>query len=196
MENVLGFIDFLCCKPYSIFSGIQAVLGQKVLTTYHYHHPHQCPCLEHLENNIFQILQKSSEYSKVSSPRLLFCSVYAFIAILNVLTIFNQCTFIFKNSDLCKAKDSDACLKASGKNWAKYTCSSSTKWCTSWAKDMKRCCPESCKSGSFFESDCEKDGGKGICIYPNEAQPDETPCKKGKDDFIVLIVISLNSVSQ
>ena len=91
---------------------------------------------------------------------------------------------------MCKAKDSDACLKASGKNWLKYTCSRSTKWCKSWGKDMKRCCPESCRSGAFFESDCEKDGGKGKCIYPNEAQPDETPCKKGKDDFIALIVIS------
>ena len=114
---------------------------------------------------------------------------------MTVLTIFIQYAFISKNSDLCKAKDSDACLKASGKNWAKYTCSSSTKWCTEWAKDMKRCCPESCETESFSESDCKEDGGKGSCTYPNEAQPDETQCKKGKDDFIVLIVISLHSLS-
>ena len=61
---------------------------------------------------------------------------------------------------------------------------------------MKRCCPESCETESFSESDCNEDGGKGNCKYPNEAQPDETQCKKGKDDFIVLIVISLHSVSQ
>ena len=96
--------------------------------------------------------------------------------------------------NLCKAKDSDACLKASGENWSKYTCSKSTKWCKSWGKDMKRCCPESCETESFSESDCKEDGGKGNCKYPNEAQPDETQCKKGKDDFIVLIVISLHSL--
>ena len=82
---------------------------------------------------------------------------------------------------MCKAKDSDACLKASGKNWAGYTCSKSTKWCTSWAKDMKRCCPNACGvTGSFSESDCKAVGGKGSCIYPNEAQPDETQCNKGE----------------
>ena len=114
-----------------------------------------------------------------------------------MLTILFQYTFISKKSDLCKAKDSDACLKASGKNWAKYTCSSSTKWCTEWAKDMKRCCPESCGfDGSFSESDCKNVGGKGSCIYPNKAQPDETQCNKGEADSINLIGISLHCLGQ
>ena len=112
---------------------------------------------------------------------------------MTVLTIFIQYTFIFKNSDLCKAKDSDACLKASGKNWAKYTCSSSTKWCTEWAKDMKRCCPYACGViGSFSESDCKAVDGKGSCIYPNEAQPDETQCNKGEAYYITIIDILLH----
>ena len=116
---------------------------------------------------------------------------------MTVLTIFIQYTFISKNSDLCKAKDSDACLKASGKNWAKYTCSSSTKWCTSWAKDMKRCCPESCRvTGSFFESDCKDVGGKGSCIYPNEAQPDETQCDKGEAISITITSNCLGLISE
>ena len=110
-----------------------------------------------------------------------------------MLTIFIQYTFISKNSDLCKAKDSDACLKASGKNWAKYTCSSSTKWCTTWAKDMFRCCPESCRvTGSFSESDCKDVGGQGSCIYPNEAQPDETQCNKSEAYYITISDISLH----
>ena len=109
-----------------------------------------------------------------------------------MVTIFIQYTFIFKNSDLCKAKDSDACLKSAGTNWSKYTCSSSTKWCTSWAKDMKRCCPESCVvTGTFSESACKEAAGKGSCIYPNEAQPDETKCDKGKSNFIAGILLKI-----
>jgi len=93
--------------------------------------------------------------------------------------------------DLCKAKDSDACLKASGNSWGTYTCSSSTKWCTSWAKDMKRCCPYACGvTGSFSESDCNDVAGKGSCIYPNEAQPDETQCNEGKAISITIIDVA------
>ena len=93
---------------------------------------------------------------------------------------------------MCKAKDSDTCLKASGKNWSTYTCSSSTKWCTSWAKDMKRCCPESCGvTGSFSESDCKDVGGKGSCKYPNEAQCNEVKVNKGEVDSMTIIDIPL-----
>ena len=112
-----------------------------------------------------------------------------------MLSIFISYRFISKNSDLFQAKDSDACLKASGTNWAKYKCSSSTKWCTSWAKDMHRCCPESCGvSGSFSESDCKESGGKGSCIYPNEAQPEKTKCDSDEDegDSVTIIDISLH----
>ena len=96
---------------------------------------------------------------------------------------------------MCKAKDSDTCLKAAGTNWSKYTCSSSTKWCTSWAKDMKRCCPESCGvTGIFTESHCKEFGGKGSCIYPNEAQPDETQCNRGKANSIASIILTVFSI--
>ena len=86
---------------------------------------------------------------------------------------------------MCKPKDSDACLEAAGSNWKGYTCRHSTQWCTSWGKDMKRCCPESCEvTWAFYESTCRNDKGKGDCKYPNEAQPDETQCAKGRANFI------------
>ena len=66
-------------------------------------------------------------------------------------------------------KDNDACLqKAVG--WGKaYTCSTSTIFCESYGKDMKRCCPESCGSGVFTEEDCENYNGLGNCDYQNWA---------------------------
>ena len=39
-----------------------------------------------------------------------------------------------------------------------------------YAKDMKRCCPDSCGTGALSEEECYALGGWGNCIYPNEAQ--------------------------
>ena len=97
----------------------------------------------------------------------------------------------------CHPKDSDACLQASA-NWdTSYTCADSNKYCESWGKDMKRCCPESCNirdlvtieeflSGTileFTEEDCNKFPGFGCCTYPNEAQ-----CPRGKLLNVLLIL--------
>ena len=89
----------------------------------------------------------------------------------------------------CIVKDDDACLQNGVKGYAypyrykdrdvsKYpeiTCESKKEWCTkTWkiAKDMHRCCPVTCKSGSLTELECYqiKSSRLGRCIYPNEAQ--------------------------
>ena len=70
-------------------------------------------------------------------------------------------------------KDSDTCLQTSP-GWSDYyICNSteSTKYCNMmYAKDMKRCCPDSCGTGALSEEECYALGGWGNCIYPNEAQ--------------------------
>ena len=49
-----------------------------------------------------------------------------------------------------------------------------SKLCNGWAKDTRRCCPQSCRNKKpFTKSLCEASGGKGTCIYPNEAQCSE-----------------------
>ena len=83
------------------------------------------------------------------------------------------------NIEACEPKDSDVCLWESGR-WMYYeTCAKSTKKCNHkwWEKDMRRCCPESCGTGSFTEEDCVAFEDKGIspgttsqCRYPNQAQ--------------------------
>ena len=70
----------------------------------------------------------------------------------------------------CKPKDDDRCLQTSPEWGNSYKCSSSTQYCYSYEKDMKRCCPHSCNTGIFTEDDCNSSIGSGTCIYPNEAQ--------------------------
>jgi len=66
--------------------------------------------------------------------------------------------------------DNDLCLQESP-NWgSSCTCSNSIGYCISWAKDMKRCCPDSCGTGRFTESQCLAHSGDGTCTYPNGAQ--------------------------
>ena len=66
--------------------------------------------------------------------------------------------------------DSDSCLQSTPGWGSIYTCASSTSWCNMYAKDMKRCCPESCNSGPLTEVECNSLNGNGNCIYPNDAQ--------------------------
>merc|ERR1711963_249117 len=86
----------------------------------------------------------------------------------------------------CQPKDSDACLQASP-GWSTYVCSSSSSigYCTSWGKDMRRCCPESCATGIFTEQACNQFPGQGTCTYPNEAQcpVDEIGWKEFADNW-------------
>ena len=67
-------------------------------------------------------------------------------------------------------RDSDACLQGSSGWDSSYFCASSSSYCTSWAKDVRRCCPTSCGSGALTEDACNALSGSGSCIYPNEAQ--------------------------
>ena len=78
----------------------------------------------------------------------------------------------------CEPKDSDVCLQESPR-WQVYdTCAKSAKkkYCKHnfYEKDMRRCCPESCGTGSFTEEDCvafeDKGASIGTCRYPNLAQ--------------------------
>ena len=72
---------------------------------------------------------------------------------------------------VCKTKDSDSCLQKSP-GWSKsYTCENSRGYCTTWSKDLKRCCPKACKNTEpFTEYECRVTKGKGSCTYPNDAQ--------------------------
>ena len=86
-------------------------------------------------------------------------------------------------------KDSDECLRKSSWDWGPdSSCRTSAKHCDTWAKDMKRCCPETCKvADKFTNSDCQKLGVdiKGRCKYPFKTEPHE--CKtseiKGKSQL-------------
>ena len=76
----------------------------------------------------------------------------------------------------CQPRDSDECLKTSP-NWnSDRTCKNAfadnPEWCITWARDVRRCCPETCGTGSFTEEDCAlwTSGEGGDCIYPNHAQ--------------------------
>ena len=70
----------------------------------------------------------------------------------------------------CTPKDSDTCLTTSP-GWGSYVCSNADGYCDSWSKDVRRCCPESCKNTmAFTESICNDSNGKGHCTYPNDAQ--------------------------
>ena len=73
-------------------------------------------------------------------------------------------------TDTCIPKDSNECLQSSPDWGAAYNCANSVTYCSSYGKDMRRCCPDSCNTGTFTEQDCISFGGSGRCIYPNDAQ--------------------------
>ena len=76
----------------------------------------------------------------------------------------------FSQLGSCRPKDSDTCLQNSD-GWSTWSsCKWRTEYCTSWGKDMRRCCPESCGTGAFTEIDCKDFSGSGTCSYPNDAQ--------------------------
>merc|ERR1719337_548086 len=70
----------------------------------------------------------------------------------------------------CVPKDSDSCLQASDSRFATETCESAARYCSSYRKDLNRCCPETCGTGALSKWQCEANGGAGTCTYPNEAQ--------------------------
>ena len=96
-------------------------------------------------------------------------SIFKSTTISKIIFQFDELTIIISKLDGCQAEDSDSCLQSSP-GWGTYNCASSTIYCDSYAKDMKRCCPESCNSGVLTEDDCNGLSGYGTCIYPNDAQ--------------------------
>ena len=72
------------------------------------------------------------------------------------------------------SKDSDMCLQHS-EGWdRKHTCANSKNKCETNEKDMKRCCPETCKNPTNFTKEiCEASGKEGTCKYPFHAKADE-----------------------
>ena len=77
-------------------------------------------------------------------------------------------------------KDSDTCLQTSDTStWDGYDCSGSLWYCELWDKDMRRCCPETCKNSEpFTEIKCNQSNEKGTCLYPFFSLPDE--CYQGR----------------
>ena len=68
-------------------------------------------------------------------------------------------------------QDSDSCLSDSPGWYGLGNCAiAALELCSTWAKDMHRCCPESCNTGALDEIACNALSGKGTCQYPNEAQ--------------------------
>jgi len=88
----------------------------------------------------------------------------------------------------CEPRDDDICLQQSDAWGVRYTCATSTQWCTSWAKDMQRCCPESCGTGSLSEEECNALGWYGNCAYPNDAQPCGAASAATSEDCIDVFV--------
>ena len=64
----------------------------------------------------------------------------------------------------CHKVDSNSCIR---KEWSKYgvsKCSHVKKYCTSYNKNMHRCCPSTCGVEPICtKSECEKLNGKGTC---------------------------------
>ena len=85
-----------------------------------------------------------------------------------------DCTFLGKY--LCVSRDNDKCLSSSN-GWASYKCAHLKKgtkyhkYCNTYSKDTRRCCPEACENTEPFTQDlCDASDTVGICTYPNEAQ--------------------------
>ena len=67
----------------------------------------------------------------------------------------------------CVPTDDDECLSSTRYWGSKKDCSYAKKYCDSWAKDAKRCCPQTCGSGLLTKFQCNNLKSKGTCIYPN-----------------------------
>ena len=68
-------------------------------------------------------------------------------------------------------QDSDGCHQQSSSGaWEGYSCADTGSFCTTWAKDVQRCCPEKCGTGALDEGACNALNSGGVCKYPNEAQ--------------------------
>ena len=75
------------------------------------------------------------------------------------------------HTDCLIPRNDDDCLQNSP-NWLTSDKCETTNLnlCDSWAKDMRRCCPERCGTGTFTEPMCNDMHSAGTCLYPNAAQ--------------------------
>ena len=99
------------------------------------------------------------------------------------IPLLHDALFNAMNADLStdcgSPTDDDGCLQDS-LGWNAFfddeipSCANATGHCDSWEKDLKRCCPVSCGTGALTKANCDALGGRGICTYPNDAQP--VPC--------------------
>jgi len=81
--------------------------------------------------------------------------------------------------------DNDDCLTNSP-GWASNRdCAYAKAHCEAWAKDAKRCCPQTCESGLLTPEECQNLKGKGTCLYPTKSQ-----C--GKEDYWTMGIYYFN----
>merc|ERR1712131_238921 len=90
-----------------------------------------------------------------------------------------------KPSSDCQVQDNDACIQQEWGN--SHTCASLAQYCDSYAKNMYRCCPETCEAGELNEDDCnalsnvrargncDYASNPQICIRPPTFSPSDAP---------------------
>ena len=81
-------------------------------------------------------------------------------------------------------KDSDVCIEAT-KSWSGFNCMKSKTYCRNenYAKDPRRCCPETCElSEPFTKEKCMASSIGGHCTYPFYTHPQD--CKEGMGSSI------------
>ena len=86
----------------------------------------------------------------------------------------------------CLPTDSDECLANTPQWGPTKDCAYAKKYCDTWAKDARRCCPETCKTGVLTEDQCKALNSKGTCIYPLKNQCTNRGIS---DKFILKLII-------
>ena len=81
--------------------------------------------------------------------------------------------------------DNDICLRNSDAWNETHSCSQMklddfSYWCWMYAKDTKRCCPNTCVSIQFTEEQCNSYWAAGNCTYPYP-----TTCRKYLKPLII-----------
>ena len=105
----------------------------------------------------------------------------------------------------CTPKNDNVCLQDSPHWGSQYTCNAEgggkpgTQWCTSWSKDMFRCCPEECnRNGApLSESDCNDLQGKGSCPgYTTEGSPTQVAqCPPRSQQHHILAPVAIEAAT-
>ncbi|CAK0857817.1 unnamed protein product [Prorocentrum cordatum] len=72
----------------------------------------------------------------------------------------------------CPPYNDDICIKNSPYWGSQHSCTSSIQFCTSWAKDMQRCCSLACGTVYLTEMACAAVTSAGSCRYPHSGSSD------------------------